>query len=151
MFWVTALAWAAVTLTACQALPDSEPSPGPVVGQQTPVEDPVVPPPEFVADGTAEENLPYLDYVLTRAGAGSGALSGQDARTILVDAGFDAALIEVTDDFTSIELAADSVTIAVRIKGTCALGQWSTTWYVSSVGPVLGSGTCLLGDTASLD
>lgn len=153
--WVIAAAAAAVSLslTACQAIPDREPPPQSPVDGSSPSEQEtvVVPPPEFFPDGSAEENLPYFDWVLTEAGAGSGPLSGADAAALLGEAGFDASLIEVTEDFTSIELAADSVTIAVRIQGACALGQWSKTWYTSSVGPVLGSGTCLLGDTASLD
>lgn len=149
--WAIVVVAVSVSLTACQAIPDSEFFPVSVGGQPAPSEDALVPPPEFVEGGSAEENLPYLDWVLTEAGAGSGTLSGADAVALLVDAGFDPDLIEVTEDFTSIQLAADSVTIAVRIQGACALGQWSKTWYSSSVGPVLGSGTCLLGDTASLD
>ena len=149
--WVAAVVAVGVSLTACQAVPDSQTRPVSVDGQPAPSGDAVVPPPEFVEGGSAEENLPYFDWILTEAGAGAGTLSGADAVAVLVDAGFDATLIEVTEDFTSIQLAADSVTIAVRIQGACALGQWSKTWYASSVGPVLGSGTCLLGDTASLD
>lgn len=107
--------------------------------------------PEFIDGGTADENLPYIDHVLTQAGAGSGRLGSMDAIRVLVEAGFDRIDMEVTSDRTRLELAAESITVAVVVGDQCALGQWSSDWYVSSVTPLLGVGTCLLGDTLSLD
>jgi hypothetical protein len=139
-----------LVLTGCQAQPEpavDEPPPPPVVVDEEPVE--VIP--EFIDGGSAEDNLPYIDYVLTQAGAGTGLFSSRDAVAALENAGFDRANMEVTSDRTALELAAESITIAVIIDGECALGQWSSGWYVSSVTTLLGTGTCLLGDTLSLD
>jgi hypothetical protein len=139
-----------LVLSGCQAQPEpvvEEPPPPPVVVDEEQVE--VIP--EFIEGGSAEDNLPYIDYVLTQAGAGTGLFGSVDAIAALENAGFDRANLEVTSDRTALELAAESVTIAVIIDGECALGQWSSEWYSSSVSPLLGSGTCLLGDTLSLD
>jgi hypothetical protein len=139
-----------LVLTGCQAQPEpavDEPPPPPVVVDEEPVE--VIP--EFIDGGSAEDNLPYIDYVLTQAGAGTGLFGSRDAVAALENAGFDRANMEVTSDRTALELAAESITIAVIIDGECALGQWSSGWYVSSVTTLLGTGTCLLGDTLSLD
>lgn len=137
-------------LSGCQSQPEAvveESPPQPVIVEQEPVE--VIP--EFIDGGSAEDNLPFIDYVLTRAGAGIGLFGSLDAVAALEDAGFDRATMEVTFDRTALELAAESITIAVIIDGECALGQWSSDWYASTVTPLLGAGTCLLGDTLSLD
>jgi hypothetical protein len=137
-------------LTGCQAQPEpivDDAPPPPVTIDEEPVE--VIP--EFIEGGSAADNLPYIDYVLTEAGAGTGLFGSLDAVAVLENAGFDRADMEVTSDRTALELAAESITIAVIIDGECALGQWSSDWYASSVAPLLGAGTCLLGDTLSLD
>ena len=139
-----------LALSGCQAQPEAvidEPLPAPMVVDEEIVE--VIP--EFIPDGSAEDNLPYIDYVLNQAGAGTGLFGSLDAVAVLEDAGFDRANMEVTSDRTALELAAESITIAVIIDGECALGQWSSDWYASTITPVLGAGTCLLGDTLSLD
>jgi hypothetical protein len=139
-----------LVLSGCQAQPGpvvDVPPPPPVTIDEEPVD--VIP--EFIEGGSAEDNLPYIDYVLTEAGAGTGLFGSLDAVAVLENAGFDRANMEVTSDRTALELAAESITIAVIIDGECALGQWSSSWYASSVTPLLGAGTCLLGDTLSLD
>lgn len=107
--------------------------------------------PAFIPGGSAQDNLPYISYVLQEAGAGTGIFGSLDAVEVLEEAGFSRSDMEVTSDRTKLELAAESVTIAVIIDGECALGQWGASWFSSSVTPLLGSGTCLLGDTLSLD
>lgn len=139
-----------LVLSGCQAQLEpitEEPPPQPVVVEQEPV-DAI---PEFIDGGSASDNLPFIDYVLTQAGAGTGLFGSLDAVAALETAGFDRANMEVTSDRTALELAAESITIAVIIDGECALGQWSSDWYASTVAPLLGAGTCLLGDTLSLD
>jgi hypothetical protein len=140
---------AALVLSGCQSAPDPEPGtpgPDPVIDREV-----IVIIPDFFPDGSATDNLPYMDYVLTTAGAGKTLLGSVDAVTALEDAGFFREAIEVTPDRTALNLEAESVTVAVLIDDECAIGQWSKQWYVSSVSPLLGSGTCLLGDTLSLD
>jgi hypothetical protein len=147
---VVAVVAGMLTLSGCQAQPDpvvEESPPAPVIIDGETVD--VIP--EFIEGGSAEDNLPYIDYVLTTAGAGTGLFGSLDAISALEDAGFDRLNMEVTSDRTALELAAESITVAVVIDGQCALGQWSSSWYASSVTPLLGSGTCLLGDTLSLD
>lgn len=137
-------------LSGCSPQPEpvaEEPLPQPEVIEQEPVE--VIP--EFIDGGSATDNLPFIDYVLTQAGAGTGLFGSVDAVAALENAGFDRANMEVTSDRTALELAAESITVAVIIDGECALGQWSSDWYASTVTPLLGAGTCLLGDTLSLD
>lgn len=148
--WVIA---GTLLLSGCQALTDPvvEETPPPVAGEAVQEETEIETIPEFVEGGSAADNLPYIDYVLTQAGAGTGLFGSMDAVSALEEVGFDRAVMEVTSDRTALELAAESITIAVIIDGECALGQWSSQWYVSSVTPVLGAGTCLLGDTLSLD
>jgi len=139
-----------LVLSGCQAQPEpvtEEQLPTPTVVEDEPIE--VIP--ELIPNGSADDNLPYIDYVLTQAGAGTGLFGSLDAVAALENAGFDRSTMEVTSDRTALELAAESITIAVIIDGECALGQWSSDWYASDVTPVLGSGTCLLGDTLSLD
>lgn len=137
-------------LGGCQAQPEpvvDEPPPPPVSVEQEPVD--VIP--EFIEGGSAEDNLPFIAYVLTQAGAGTGLFGSLDAVVALENAGFDRADMEVTSDRTALELAAESITIALIIDGECAMGQWSSDWYSSAVTPLLGAGTCLVGDTLSLD
>ena len=141
-----------LVLSGCQGQPEpvleeAQPEPVTVTTDEEPIE--VIP--EFIEGGSAEDNLPFIDYVLTQAGAGTGLFGSRDAVAALERAGFDRANMEVTSDRTALELAAESVTIAVIIDGECALGQWSSDWYASTVTPLLGAGTCLLGDTLSLD
>jgi len=149
---VTAGAMAGVfVLAGCQAQPDPVALEPPPPTEVTIEEEPVVAIPEFIDGGSAEDNLPFIDYVLTQAGAGTGLFGSLDAVSALENAGFDRANMEVTSDRTALQLAAESITIAVIIDGECALGQWSSGWYSSAVTPLLGAGTCLLGDTLSLD
>ncbi len=138
-------------LVGCQATPEPVIEQTPPPPAVTATEEPTEVIPEFIEGGSAEDNLPYIDFILTQAGAGTGLLGSLDAVAALESAGFDRANMEVTSDRTALELAAESVTIAVIIDGECALGQWSSDWYTSSVTPILGAGTCLLGDTLSLD
>jgi hypothetical protein len=137
-------------LAGCQAVDIDEPSniPAPEATMPAPAEPEV---PVYVEGGSAEENLPYITWVLGQAGAGVGAFGSLDAVAALEEAGFERSAIEVTSDRTRLELAAESISVSVVVDGDCAIAQWSGDWLVSSVQPVLGSGTCLLGDTLSLD
>lgn len=149
---IVALAAVVATLTSCLAIPDEPEVPAEPTAVLSPDDGETVEAiPEFVPDGSAQDNLPYIDWVLTKAGAGSGLLGSLDAVAALEEAGFTRENMEVTSDRTKLELAAESTTIVVIIDGECAMGQWSNSWYSSSVEPLLASGTCLLGDTLSLD
>jgi hypothetical protein len=137
-------------LAGCQAAESEQPQPPPPpptiatepAGDETPT---------YVEGGSAEDNLPYITWILGEAGAGVGLFGSLDAVAALEEAGFERSALEVTSDRTALELAAESITVSVLIQGDCAVAQWSSDWLVSSVQPLLGSGTCLLGDTLSLD
>lgn len=152
---IVGLSMTILTLGGCLAIPDDEvPGATPTdVMSEIPDEttELVEVIPEFIPGGSAQDNLPYIDLVLTDAGAGSGLFGSLDAVAALEAAGFSRQDIEVTSDRTRLELSAESVTIAVRVGEECALGQWSSSWYSSAVEPILASGTCLVGDTLSLD
>lgn len=59
--------------------------------------------------------------------------------------------MELTSDETAIGLDADSTSLSVRISGECVIAQWNDEWVVSQVAPMLASGTCLVGETVSLN
>lgn len=157
--WViVGVAVATLAVPSCTAVPDAPDAPivdqgsDPLDADSAPegevVEEFI---PEFVPDGSAQDNLPFIDYVLREAGAGAGIFGSLDAVAVLEEVGFSRTDMEVTSDRTKLELAAESITIAVVIDGECAMGQWGADWYSSSVASVLGTGTCLVGDTLSLD
>lgn len=141
----------ATLVAGCQASPTEEPGGSAILDNPDIDKEVIVIVPDFFPDGSAGDNLPYLDYVLQTAGAGQGGVESLEAVRVLEEAGFDRADIEITSDRTALRLPAESITVAIVIDGECAIGQWSSEWYSSAVQPLLGSGTCLLGDTLSLD
>ena len=108
--------------------------------------------PEFIEGGTALENQPFIDYVVSRALENpENKRAGAAVASALQEAGFSPDLLELTPDNSLIQLPVDSVTIAVRFGEECVIGQWGTEWYVSQVEPLLVTQRCLLGETVSLD
>ena len=109
------------------------------------------PDPEFVPGGTAGQNRPIFEFVLT----GQVALDSQPfSRTLvdaLVDAGFDKASMQVTPDTTPVGQRADSILISVLIDGQCLIGQVIDGAVTSQLTDVLGTGRCLVGRTLSID
>lgn len=109
--------------------------------------------PTLLPEGTAEENLPYFDAVNTATLDANPAADGRAFVDGLVAAGFDKAAMEVTSDTTTIGNAADSIQFSVRWNESCLIGQHGTAvgGYHSTVGRVLGTGTCLIGKTRPID
>lgn len=99
----------------------------------------------------AAENRQFFDLINTEYHAANGRGDGRSIVDNLVANGFEKQDMEVTPDNTAIGLAADSIIVAVRIKGECLLGQFSPDNFVSSVEPLLGTGGCLVGKTRSID
>src|SRR5690554_980159 len=96
------------------ASPSSEPSPE--------AEPEPEPDPELVPDGSAEDNLPYFDFVNEKVLA-EGNPGGRPIVDNLVDAGFDKGAMEVTADRTPLGSEVDSVQFSVLIGDDCLLGQ----------------------------
>ena len=126
--------------TSVTESPSSTPGPEPVPEAE----------PELVPDGTAEDNLPYFDFVnseyLADADPGGRAIIDN-----LVAADFDKAAMEVTADRTPRGSTVDSVQFSVRIGQECLIGQADDEGYASTVAPALGTGSCLVGKTRAID
>ncbi|MDP3208874.1 MAG: hypothetical protein Q8M65_06975 [Rhodoglobus sp.] len=107
--------------------------------------------PQFHPGGTAAANQQYFDYVNQGWSATYGMSDGRSIVDNLVAAGFTKADMEVTDDTTAINIPVDAIQVAVRIQGACLIGQFSAAGYAGIIGPMLGSGTCLVGKTITID
>jgi len=156
VLWLTALFAAAITLPGCQAptvdSSQEEQTTGQSLETDTPEsgtqDEPVA---QFYPDSPAATNAPYFRQVLADLGVGSEQVSVEVVREGLVEAGFDPDTIESTPDDSLIALPADSVSVAVAIDEECLIGQFTESWFVVDVAPVLSSGTCLVLNEESLD
>jgi hypothetical protein len=101
--------------------------------------------------GTAAENLQFFDVTNQAFYAAHGKSDGRSIIDNLVAAGFRKQDMEVTPDQTSIGEAADSIVFSVRVKGECLIGQFSASGYTGTLGPMLGTGSCLVGTTRPID
>ena len=153
-----ATTWAAclvlgLGLAGCSAAPVDRAEPTPTesaVASPTPTE---AAPAALVPEGTATENLPYFDSVITAALAADPNAAGRSYVDALVAGGFDKTMMEVTADTTTKGEPADSIQFSVNVAGECLLGQNgpSTGGYHSVVAPLLATGTCLVGATRQID
>lgn len=146
---------ASATLVACTDTPDEPPDRTSVTesSSSTPEPEPVPEPeadPGPVPGGTADDNLPYFDFV-NAAFLADGNPGGRPIIDNLVAAGFDKAAMQVTADLTPHGSAVDSVQFSVRIGDECLIGQADDEGYVSTVAPALESGGCLVGKTRAID
>lgn len=107
--------------------------------------------PELVEGGTAAENKPYFDLINQAFLVSNGKGTGQLIIDNLVAAGFRKQDMELTADRTSIDLEADSIFFSIRLKGECLVGALRVSTYSSTVGPLLGTGSCLVGTTRPID
>lgn len=140
-------------LVGCQTTVDAPPPAG-SGGAEAEESAEVVP--EFIPErregATARENQPHIDWVVEKARETSNTrLPGLEVVDRLVDAGYSLDLMELTPDMSLIKLPVESTTLAIRFDQECVLVQWGEDWYASSVEPVVAGGTCLLGETVSLD
>lgn len=111
--------------------------------------------PQLVADGTAEQNLPYFTEVL-RAFAESGEpVAGMPVVDAVAAAGFDRAAMQVSFDQTRTGLEADNIFVSVRIEADCLIGQVVTEdrSFVAKNEPAVGPNgdLCLIGATRPID
>lgn len=110
-------------------------------------------PPGFSAGRSAAENLAVFDAVNGAVVAANEEATGREFIDALAAAGFDKATMQVTDDFTTLGLPADSLQFSVLVQGECLVGQFgpSSGGYHGVVRPALGTGGCLVGDTRPID
>ncbi len=140
-----------VTVLALVGCAESDPMPTP-----TAVETPSASPtpevaPELIEGGTAGQNRPYFEYVLARIVAGLPEATTEQIVNRLEDAGFDRGAMQATPDRTPAGYRADQVLLSVEFDDQCLLASVSGTDVVTQLVDVLGSGTCLVGETASID
>jgi hypothetical protein len=140
-----ALAVLALALTGCVDAP--EPMPTPTTTASASPE----PEPTLDLEGSARDNHAYFDLVNTDLIAAGGTLDGRAFIDNLVAAGFPKTDLEVTPDRTAINIAADNIQFAVRLNGTCLIGQYGNIGYASTTGDVLSTGRCLVGATRPID
>jgi hypothetical protein len=109
--------------------------------------------PSFDPGAPADEAIVFFDTVNTATLEANAAADGRAFIDGLVAAGFDKTAMEVTSDSTTIGNAADSIQFSVRWGESCLIGQNGAAvgGYHSTVGPLLGSGTCLIGSTRPID
>lgn len=108
----------------------------------------------LIPDGTAEENLPLFRSVVHTVWASDDRVHGRAYVDALVKAGFAKKAMQVTEDRTTVGNPAESIMFSVRWKdGECLVGQVGpeTGRPVVKALPVLGDGTCLLGETRPID
>jgi hypothetical protein len=150
---LSATVLAATLLVACtQAPADTSPQP---TSTKTPTSsqdpDPTPPAdPEFVPEGSAEDNLPYFDFV-NSAFLSGGNPGGRAIIDNLVAAGFAKEAMEVTADRTPLGSDVDSLQFSVRIGEECLIGQAGAAGYAATVAPALATGSCLVGKTRAID
>lgn len=137
----------ALGLAGCVDAPEPQPRPTgtPTAGSEEPA------PPELDLEGTAADNLAYFDLVNTTFIGGGVAIDGRAFIDNLVAAGFPKSDMEVTSDRTAINGAADNIQFAVRINGTCLIGQYGNVGYASTTADLLETGRCLVGQTRPID
>jgi hypothetical protein len=145
-----AVALAAAGVLALAGCVDSpEPAPTPTGAASA---DPTAPPaPQIDLEGTAAGNLPYFDLVNGELIAAGGTLDGRAFIDNLVAAGYPKSDMEVTSDRTAINGAADNIQFAVRLNGTCLIGQYGNIGYASTAADMLATGRCLVGATRPID
>ncbi|WEO75845.1 hypothetical protein BJQ94_10655 [Cryobacterium sp. SO2] len=109
--------------------------------------------PVLLPTGTATDNLPYFDSVITATLATEANPPGRTLIDALVAAGFEKDHLEVTADTTTMGKPADSIQFAVKFNAECLVGQNgpSSGGFHSVVAPMLATGTCLVGATRQID
>jgi hypothetical protein len=144
---VAAVALLALTLTGCVEAPVPTPTPTSTGSASS------APPsgPEIDLEGSADDNLEYFDLVNTDLIAAGGSLDGRAFIDNLVAAGYPKADMEVTNDRTAISLAADNIQFAIRLNGTCLIGQYGNIGYASTTAELLSTGRCLVGATRPIN
>lgn len=139
-------------LTSCGPPTPPTPEPSGAGVSPSPSGSPSVP--VYVADGTADDNLPLFAAVTGSVWASDQRASGRAYIDALTAAGFDRAAMQVTQDVTTVGNPAESLMFAVRWGDTeCLIGQVgpSTGEPVTVVMPQLAEGRCLVGATRAID
>lgn len=107
--------------------------------------------PEFIPDGSAEENLPFFTEVIRDYAEGEQPVRGEPFAGAIAEAGFDPRNMQMSFDQSQTGYEADSIFVSVLIDSDCLVGQLVAddrsfvAEAVSAVGPK--DDICLLGET----
>ena len=103
--------------------------------------------------GDATANLPFFSSIVAAVWATPQNVSGRAYIDALAAAGFDKRAMQVTQDQSTVGNAAESIQFSVVWKGNCLVGQVgpATGPPVATVLPVLADGSCLVGETRTID
>lgn len=147
---IAAIALAAsTTLTSCT---EANTEPKPPANQSTEPQSITVP--QFVPNGTAEQNLPFFAYKLNRFVESDEPKTTETLTNYLAGQGFSKEMMQVSADTTKTGLQADQIYVSVRVNEFCLLGQVSTTKEraSASVQPTVGpeKTQCLIGNTVPI-
>jgi len=142
--WIAATVLLAVTLVGCVDAPEPTPT-------ATETSSPVDETPTIDLDGTATDNKDYFDLVNNELITAGGALDGRAFIDNLIAAGYPKSDMEVTNDRTAINGAADNIQFSIRLNGTCLIGQYGNIGYDSTAAALLTTGKCLVGATRPID
>ncbi len=140
-----------VLLIAGCAPTDARPSPTDGPSAEPTVSATPEPDPELIEGGTAGQNRPYFEFLLTGMLERNPEPSSQTVVNSLVNGGFDKASMQVTVDTTPVGQRADSILVSVLIGDQCLIGQIIDAGLTSQLTDVLGTGRCLIGETLSID
>lgn len=130
------------------------PAPAPTEAAPSPSPSATAAGPVYVADGTADDNLPLFEAVTAAVWASDQKVSGRAYIDALVAAGFERAAMQVTPDTSTVGNPAESIQFSVRWgDAECLVGQVgpSTGEPVTVVVPQLAEGRCLVGTTRPID
>ena len=110
---------------------------------------------DYDANGTATENQTLFLQTLEVASAHEGQYTSQALAQYFIDAGFDPAVMQVSQERTRTDLEPESMFISARFGEECLVGQVVTSdrsfvgEVVAAVGP--DSSLCLIGETVPVD
>ena len=107
--------------------------------------------PKLIPDGTPKENLPYFLSIMNTAYQSStdADTPAEEMAAYLVNAGFDAGTMQISENATALGLNPDAKYVAVQFNGECLVGTWGSSMSTPTaiVLPLLPQGGCLLGGT----
>ncbi|WP_233441048.1 DUF6993 domain-containing protein [Microbacterium paludicola] len=110
--------------------------------------------PVLVPEGSADDNLPFFTAVTEEVWASDRRAEGRAYIDALVEAGFDKATMQVTQDYSTVGNPAESMQFSVLWQEECLVGQVGPDIgeAITRVLPALQGGTvCLLGETRPID
>lgn len=146
-------AGAMLLLTACTPEPVETPEPTAPV-EVSPSASPTPETPVLVPEGSADDNMPIFAAVTDAVWNSEDRVSGRAYIDALVDAGFDKAAMQVTEDRSTVGNPAESIQFSVRWgDDACLVGQVgpSTGEPETIVMAQLAEGRCLVGETRAID